>query len=117
MARVLALGLAAAVLPACGSPEKLWVINAGVSDAVVRVHWTETEEDDDDDDDYTVERTLHYYDEWVVPAGRADGRKYYHLPLDVQILRVTDGFVLYQGSLEADKFEEDQSQVEFTVYP
>lgn len=111
MAKVLALGLAAAVLPACHEA-KIWVSNEGTNDARVKVHWTEEEEDDDGS-----ERTLHHDDEWVVRAGQADGRTYHHVPLDVRILRRADGAVLLDTTLTGNDFEEEHSRIELTVYP
>ena len=113
MARVLALGLAAAVLPACHE-HKIQVTNAGANDARVKIHFTTEEEDDDDP---VFDRTIHHDDEWIVAPGATGGKTYPPETIDVRIERDTDGSVLLRDTFYWRDFREEHSRIELTVHP
>lgn len=112
MARLLALGLAAAVLPACGE-NKIWVQNEGGSDARVDVYWTT----DHEDPFLGIRWTEDHDDSWLVSPGQSAGKSYPSSVLEVRIVRASDGLTLFEDDFEYEDFRDEHSRIEITVVP
>ncbi len=112
MGRFLALGLAAAVLPACGE-NRIWVSNAGTGGARVDVRYYTHHEEPITGYSWSE----HEHDSWLVGPGQIGEKEYPTSVLEVTITEEAGGAVLYKEDLTYDDFRDEHSRIEIVVYP
>jgi hypothetical protein len=105
MLRFLLLLAAAALLPACGSRDSLYIQNIGTDTVIVSVSLDEPYDG-------------HDHDVFEVPAGTAAKKRYENgVDLEVLIYRKSDGLILFADDFDREDFEDEHSTIEITVSP
>ena len=103
--------LAMTVLPACGE-NKIWVQNAGTSDALVHVRYYTQH-----GDSLGYSWSERHDDTWIVGPGQAGEEDYPSSALKVRITALPGGAVLFEDVVDHEDFRDEHSRIELTVYP